>query len=85
MASLGKCSFCVYALGDSEYADNFCKAGRDLEQIMLQIGATKVCERVEEDASFRKEVLFFVGLRMHVFVWACVYVHNASAWVTTLV
>lgn len=68
--ALGRSRFCVYALGDSEYADNFCKVGRDLESFMLDKGASKVCERVEEDASYRKEVRGQFALENCVSLWS---------------
>lgn len=48
---LSDLSFSVCALGDSEY-ENFCKAGRDLEQRLLELGARHFSERVDCDDSF---------------------------------
>jgi sulfite reductase (NADPH) flavoprotein alpha-component len=43
--------FSVCALGDSEY-EHYCKAGRDLESRLLQLGAKPFSERVDCDDAF---------------------------------
>ncbi|EKX50014.1 hypothetical protein GUITHDRAFT_85567 [Guillardia theta CCMP2712] len=41
--------FTVFGLGNSEYAANFCKAARDLDDRLVALGGKRVCARGEED------------------------------------
>jgi len=47
-------SFSVCALGDSDY-DDFCKAGRDLDDRLLELGAKHFSRRVDCDEAFETE------------------------------
>jgi len=40
----------VIALGDQTYKATFCKAGKDLDALFLELGARKLGERLEIDA-----------------------------------
>jgi sulfite reductase (NADPH) flavoprotein alpha-component len=50
--SLQGVRYSVLALGDMNYADTFCKAGRDLDARLLALGAECVTPRVECDVEF---------------------------------
>jgi len=41
----------VIALGDQTYYDTFCKAGQDMDDLFKRLGASRIGERLEVDAS----------------------------------
>ncbi|OFW97192.1 MAG: flavodoxin/nitric oxide synthase [Alphaproteobacteria bacterium RIFCSPHIGHO2_12_FULL_66_14] len=41
----------IIALGDMTYQDTFCGAGKKLDEVFAQCGATRIGERLEVDAS----------------------------------
>lgn len=41
----------VFALGDMTYADTFCFGGRKFDDLLRSLGATRIGERLEHDAS----------------------------------
>ncbi len=45
--SLARMRYAVFGLGNSVYADNFCKAARDLDARLHALGAQRVCARGE--------------------------------------
>ena len=47
--------FCVYALGNSLYAEHFCGAGRELDARLEALGGARACERFEDDEADLKE------------------------------
>lgn len=50
---LSKMSFAVLALGDTTYFD-FCKAGKDFDQILEKLGAKRMMERIDCDVDFEE-------------------------------
>lgn len=48
---LEKTRFSVFALGDTSYAD-FCKCGKDFDQRLADLGATRFADRVDADVDF---------------------------------
>ncbi|MFM2482374.1 FMN-binding protein MioC [Celerinatantimonas sp. YJH-8] len=46
---LSQLKYGVIALGSSQY-DSFCQAGRDADQLLQDLGATRIGERLEIDA-----------------------------------
>ena len=48
--SLSSLRYGVIALGDSSYGDTFCGAGRALDALLADHGATRLGERLEVDA-----------------------------------
>lgn len=48
---LDRMRFAVCALGDSSYVD-FCKCGRDLDRRFEELGAVRLCDRVDLDVDF---------------------------------
>lgn len=50
--NLAKLRFSVLALGDSNYGDTFCKAGKDLDQRLEELGAQRLHPRVDCDVEF---------------------------------
>ncbi|OAZ99404.1 flavodoxin domain-containing protein [Halomonas sp. G11] len=48
--SLSSLSYGLIALGDSSYGDTFCGAGRRLDELLSDLGATRLGERLEIDA-----------------------------------
>lgn len=48
--SLFSLSYGLIALGDSSYGDTFCGAGRRLDELLADLGATRLGERLEVDA-----------------------------------
>jgi sulfite reductase alpha subunit-like flavoprotein len=48
--SLSSLSYGLIALGDSSYGDTFCGAGRRLDELLADLGATRLGERLEVDA-----------------------------------
>lgn len=48
--SLEQLKFAVIGLGDSNY-DTFCAAGKNIEALLLQLGATAIGERLDIDVS----------------------------------
>lgn len=57
---LSSLKFAVCALGDSDYED-FCQAGKDLEQLLMAAGAEPFLERVDCDAAFEKAAGDWIG------------------------
>lgn len=50
-ASLGGLSFAVFALGDTSY-DEFCKCGKDFDEMLEERGARRLLDRVDNDVDF---------------------------------
>lgn len=50
-ASLGGLSFAVFALGDASY-DEFCKCGKDFDEMLEARGARRLLDRVDNDVDF---------------------------------
>lgn len=48
--SLTKLRYGLIALGDSSYGDTFCGAGRALDELLQDLGARRLGERLEIDA-----------------------------------
>ena len=48
--TLTKLRYGLIALGDSSYGDTFCGAGRALDELLADHGATRLGERLEVDA-----------------------------------
>ncbi|MFC7368009.1 MULTISPECIES: flavodoxin domain-containing protein [Vreelandella] len=48
--SLSKLRYGLIALGDSSYGDTFCGAGRALDELLEESGATRLGDRLEIDA-----------------------------------
>lgn len=48
--SLGGLRYGLIALGDSSYGETFCGAGRTLDALLEDLGATRLGERLEVDA-----------------------------------
>lgn len=48
--SLGALRYGLIALGDSSYGDTFCGAGRALDELLAESGATRLGDRLEIDA-----------------------------------
>lgn len=48
--SLGALRYGIIALGDSSYDETFCGAGRTLDALLEDLGATRLGERLEVDA-----------------------------------
>lgn len=49
--SLEGLRYALIAMGDSEYDETFCGAGRKLDALLTELGASRVVERLEVDAS----------------------------------
>lgn len=49
--SLANLSFAIFALGDTSY-DEFCKCGRDFDQMLEERGAKRLLDRVDTDVDF---------------------------------
>ncbi len=47
---LGRVRYGVIALGDQTYKATFCKAGKDMDDLLASLGAQRVGERLEIDA-----------------------------------
>ncbi|MBB1488950.1 flavodoxin [Oceanospirillum sediminis] len=50
-ASLGHLKYGVIALGDSSYDTTFCEAGRKIDNILAEYGATRVGRRLDIDSA----------------------------------
>ncbi|MCA1772019.1 MAG: flavodoxin domain-containing protein [Halomonas sp.] len=48
--SLSSLNYGLIALGDSSYGDTFCGAGRHLDELLADLGATRLGDRLEVDA-----------------------------------
>jgi sulfite reductase (NADPH) flavoprotein alpha-component len=49
--ALAHLRYAIFALGDSSY-DEFCKCGRDFDEMFEQRGAQRLMERVDNDVDF---------------------------------
>ncbi|WP_445621640.1 flavodoxin domain-containing protein [Kushneria sp. Sum13] len=49
--SLQGLQYALIAMGDSSYEESFCGAGRKLDELLTALGASRVGERLEVDAS----------------------------------
>ncbi|WP_456267347.1 flavodoxin domain-containing protein [Kushneria sp. AK178] len=49
--SLEGLRYALIAMGDSDYEESFCGAGRKLDELLTELGATRVGERLEVDAT----------------------------------
>lgn len=49
--ALARLSFAVFALGDTSY-DEFCKCGRDFDEMFAERGGRRLLERVDNDVDF---------------------------------
>jgi sulfite reductase (NADPH) flavoprotein alpha-component len=58
----------VLALGDLNYGDTFCLAGKMMDQRLEALGATRVLERVDCDVDFDKLAAEWAGKAWQVFV-----------------
>ena len=57
---LNNLRFAVCALGDSSY-DFFCQTGREIDERLKELGATRFCERAECDVEFRKAAAAWIS------------------------
>ncbi len=50
-AALGHLKYGVIALGDSSYDDTFCDAGKKMDDVLAEYGATRVGRRLDIDSA----------------------------------
>jgi sulfite reductase (NADPH) flavoprotein alpha-component len=51
---LSDCAFAVFGLGDSSY-QNFCQSGKDFDQRLAELGATRLLARVDGDVEYQAQ------------------------------
>ncbi len=59
-ADLNHISYSVLALGDSYYPD-FCQAGKDFNQMLKELGAHRITERVDCDIHYWEDFEYWLG------------------------